>query len=112
MPDGFGPSAVAIGKFDGVHAGHRAVIRRLKEIAARVGVSRMTVNGQAVTIVPPRFAPGATVDAVLREAVDRSPELDAPASHSRRYEPPIGPATRRVSFRTRALERKHTLRRS
>ena len=29
VPDDFGPSVVAIGKFDGVHAGHRAVIRRL-----------------------------------------------------------------------------------
>lgn len=34
VPAGFGPSAVAIGKFDGVHAGHRAVIARLKEAAA------------------------------------------------------------------------------
>jgi riboflavin kinase / FMN adenylyltransferase len=24
VPDGFGPSAVTIGKFDGVHSGHRA----------------------------------------------------------------------------------------
>lgn len=31
---GFGPSAVAIGKFDGVHAGHRAVIARLNQAAA------------------------------------------------------------------------------
>ncbi|CAN7353595.1 MULTISPECIES: bifunctional riboflavin kinase/FAD synthetase [Microbacterium] len=34
VPDDFGPSAVAIGKFDGVHAGHRAVIARLEEAAA------------------------------------------------------------------------------
>jgi len=44
VPDGFGPSAVAIGKFDGVHAGHRAVIRRLKEIAAGSGVRAVAVT--------------------------------------------------------------------
>lgn len=44
VPAGFGPSAVAIGKFDGVHAGHRAVIRRLKEIAAESGVRAVAVT--------------------------------------------------------------------
>ncbi len=33
MPRGFGPSAVTIGKFDGVHLGHRAVIAKLREVA-------------------------------------------------------------------------------
>ena len=44
VPDDFGPSAVAIGKFDGVHAGHRAVIRRLKEIAASSGLKTVAVT--------------------------------------------------------------------
>ena len=34
VPEGFGPSAVTIGKFDGVHNGHRAVIDRIRRIAA------------------------------------------------------------------------------
>ena len=34
VPEGFGPSAVTIGKFDGVHRGHRAVIDRIRSIAA------------------------------------------------------------------------------
>ncbi|MBM7504366.1 bifunctional riboflavin kinase/FAD synthetase [Agromyces aurantiacus] len=33
VPAGYGPSAVTIGKFDGVHQGHRAVIAKLREIA-------------------------------------------------------------------------------
>ncbi|MDQ0725772.1 bifunctional riboflavin kinase/FAD synthetase [Microbacterium sp. W4I20] len=44
VPHGFGPSAVAIGKFDGVHAGHRAVIQRLKEAAAASGSQAVAVT--------------------------------------------------------------------
>ncbi|PRB64941.1 bifunctional riboflavin kinase/FAD synthetase [Microbacterium sp. MYb45] len=44
VPGGFGPSAVAIGKFDGVHAGHRAVIERLKEAAATTGSRAVAVT--------------------------------------------------------------------
>jgi riboflavin kinase/FMN adenylyltransferase len=33
VPPGFGPSAVTIGKFDGVHAGHRAVLAELRAVA-------------------------------------------------------------------------------
>jgi riboflavin kinase/FMN adenylyltransferase len=33
VPHDFGPSAVTIGKFDGVHSGHRAVIATLDEVA-------------------------------------------------------------------------------
>lgn len=33
VPADFGPSAVTIGKFDGVHAGHRSVIGELRSIA-------------------------------------------------------------------------------
>lgn len=44
VPADFGPSAVAIGKFDGVHAGHRAVISRLKERAAASGSRAVAVT--------------------------------------------------------------------
>ncbi|MGI0521516.1 bifunctional riboflavin kinase/FAD synthetase [Microbacterium maritypicum] len=44
VPDDFGPSAVAIGKFDGVHAGHRAVIERLEEAAAATGSRSVAVT--------------------------------------------------------------------
>ncbi|CAI7661804.1 unnamed protein product, partial [Penicillium discolor] len=44
VPEDFGPSAVAIGKFDGVHEGHRAVIRRLEEAAAASGSRAVAVT--------------------------------------------------------------------
>lgn len=44
VPEDFGPSAVAIGKFDGVHAGHRAVIRQLEERAAQTGARSVAVT--------------------------------------------------------------------
>lgn len=44
VPVDFGPSAVAIGKFDGVHAGHRAVIRRLRDAASASGVRSVAVT--------------------------------------------------------------------
>lgn len=44
VPAHFGPSAVTIGKFDGVHAGHRAVVALLQEIAAERGLTSTVVT--------------------------------------------------------------------
>ena len=44
VPESFGPSAVAIGKFDGVHAGHREVIARLQADAAATGARAVAVT--------------------------------------------------------------------
>lgn len=44
VPAHFGPSAVSIGKFDGVHLGHRAVIERLQRIAEAEGLRRVAVT--------------------------------------------------------------------
>ena len=44
VPEGFGPSAVTIGKFDGVHRGHRAVIDRIRSIAADDGLKAVVVT--------------------------------------------------------------------
>jgi riboflavin kinase / FMN adenylyltransferase len=44
VPAGFGPSAVTIGKFDGVHRGHRAVIDRIRSIAAEGDLRAVVVT--------------------------------------------------------------------
>lgn len=44
VPHGFGPSAVTIGKFDGVHAGHRAVLTELMKVAHREGLRSVAVT--------------------------------------------------------------------
>ena len=44
VPSGWPASAVTIGKFDGVHAGHRAVIVALERLAARDGLRTVVVT--------------------------------------------------------------------
>jgi riboflavin kinase / FMN adenylyltransferase len=44
VPLGFGPSAVSIGKFDGVHAGHRGVIAELRSMADVEGLVAVAVT--------------------------------------------------------------------
>jgi riboflavin kinase/FMN adenylyltransferase len=56
---GFAPSAVTIGNFDGVHAGHGELMRRTQRIAAEHGVkaSALTFHPHPTTIVAPERAP-------------------------------------------------------
>ncbi|QAV69062.1 bifunctional riboflavin kinase/FAD synthetase [Salinibacterium sp. UTAS2018] len=44
VPESYGPVAVTIGKFDGVHSGHRAVLARLREVAAERGLRSIVVT--------------------------------------------------------------------
>ncbi|MWB99760.1 bifunctional riboflavin kinase/FAD synthetase [Agromyces seonyuensis] len=44
VPAGFGPSAVTIGKFDGVHLGHREVLGRLTAIARERGLHAVAIT--------------------------------------------------------------------
>ncbi len=44
VPDGFGPSAVTIGNFDGVHRGHQAVLGRLVRLAHADGLAAVAVT--------------------------------------------------------------------
>jgi riboflavin kinase/FMN adenylyltransferase len=55
----FGPSALTIGNFDGVHAGHRRILRRVREIAAANGwkPSVLTFEPHPAKVVAPARAP-------------------------------------------------------
>ena len=44
VPAGFGPSAVAVGKFDGVHVGHAEIVRRLVAHASADGCEAVVVT--------------------------------------------------------------------
>lgn len=59
VPDGFGPSVVAIGKFDGVHAGHRAVIERAQVDAASrdAAVVAVTFDRNPLALLRPELCP-------------------------------------------------------
>jgi riboflavin kinase/FMN adenylyltransferase len=58
-PSDFGPSALTIGNFDGVHAGHRRILRRVTAIAAERGLrpSVMTFDPHPTRVVAPARAP-------------------------------------------------------
>ena len=59
VPPDFGPSVLTIGNFDGVHAGHRRIFRRVREIAAARGwrASALTFDPHPTKVVAPTRAP-------------------------------------------------------
>jgi riboflavin kinase/FMN adenylyltransferase len=59
VPDDWGPSAVTIGVFDGVHRGHRVVVQRLIERARAAGARSVVVtfDPHPMTVVRPESAP-------------------------------------------------------
>jgi riboflavin kinase/FMN adenylyltransferase len=96
VPAGFGPSVVVIGKFDGVHTGHRAVIARARvdAMAAGARVVAVTFDRNPLALLRPEICPDslvgveqkldlladAGVDATLLLTFDRAlADLDARA---------------------------------
>lgn len=58
IPAGFGPSVVAIGKFDGVHAGHRAVLERARvDAATGAKVVAVTFDRNPLSVLRPDICP-------------------------------------------------------
>jgi len=56
---GFGPSVVTIGNFDGVHAGHRRILRRAVALSGELGAAAtvLTFDPHPAKVVAPERAP-------------------------------------------------------
>jgi riboflavin kinase/FMN adenylyltransferase len=59
VPRDFGPSALTIGNFDGVHCGHRQILRRVREVAGERGwkPSVLTFDPHPTRVVAPQRTP-------------------------------------------------------
>jgi len=63
VPPTFGPSAVSIGKFDGVHAGHRRVLAELRSVADSADLSAVAVtfDRNPLSLIRPELCPAPLV---------------------------------------------------
>ncbi|MRG61425.1 bifunctional riboflavin kinase/FAD synthetase [Agromyces sp. CFH 90414] len=63
VPAGYGPSVVTIGKFDGVHQGHRTIVARVREIAERDALRAVVVtfDRNPLALLAPDKCPDALV---------------------------------------------------
>lgn len=79
IPDGWGPSAVTIGKFDGVHTGHRAVIGRLRAVAAERGLTStvITFDRNPLELLAPEKCPASLVSNAQKLDLLASTGVDA-----------------------------------
>jgi riboflavin kinase/FMN adenylyltransferase len=79
VPVGFGPSAVTIGKFDGVHAGHRSVIERLRSAAAVQDLvsTVLTFDRHPLALLKPELCPQSLMSNDQKRGVLESTGIDA-----------------------------------
>jgi riboflavin kinase/FMN adenylyltransferase len=79
VPAGFGPTAVTIGKFDGVHRGHRAVLQRLLELArARdLAAVAVTFDRNPLRLLKPEICPDPLVSNAQKAALLAETGVDA-----------------------------------
>jgi riboflavin kinase/FMN adenylyltransferase len=78
VPLDFGPCALTIGNFDGVHAGHRQILRRVVEAARANGwkAAAMTFDPHPLQVVSPERAPLLMSTALERCEILREAGID------------------------------------
>ncbi|WP_144712173.1 bifunctional riboflavin kinase/FAD synthetase [Curtobacterium pusillum] len=79
VAQGFGPSAVTIGKFDGVHVGHRAVIAHLERAAHEDGLvsTVVTFDRHPLDVIDPQRVPPALTSIAQRRELLEAVGVDA-----------------------------------
>lgn len=79
VPAGFGPSAVAVGKFDGLHLGHRAVVAQLRELAGERGLCAVVVtfDRNPQRVVRPKVRPRPVVSTAQKTELLADAGVDA-----------------------------------
>lgn len=79
VPAGFGPSVVTVGKFDGVHLGHRAVIAQLRELADARGLSAVVVtfDRNPLSVLQPELCPPSVVSTAQKVELLAAAGVDA-----------------------------------
>src|SRR3984893_9618506 len=78
VPADFGPSVLTIGNFDGVHFGHRRILKRLVTLAQERGwkPSVLTFDPHPTCIVAPERAPRLLTSPAQRAALMREEGID------------------------------------
>lgn len=79
VPADFGPTVVAIGKFDGVHIGHRAIVRRMQEDADAAGAKSVAVtfDRNPLEVLRPELCPDNVVAVQRKLALLDDLDIDA-----------------------------------
>jgi len=79
VPAGFGPSAVTIGKFDGVHLGHRSILDQLGSLAADRGLTStvVTFDRNPLSLLRPEACPDSLVSNAQRAELLAETGVDA-----------------------------------
>lgn len=79
VPEDFGPSAITIGKFDGVHLGHRTVLTALRDVATERGLTStvLTFDRNPLSLLDPANCPTALVSNDQKRALLADTGIDA-----------------------------------
>jgi riboflavin kinase/FMN adenylyltransferase len=79
VPAGFGPSAVAVGKFDGIHLGHRGMLAQLHERADAAGLvaTVVTFDRNPLSLLQPEKCPPNLVSNPQKVELLSSADVDA-----------------------------------